>query len=475
MNDSAPPTATLLSLTAPTRRESRTTAPEPGFAEKLDAAERPVETNRPPQSSSDDAPPATEPPVETHTATTKSTETSESDKKTPPEEPVSEDDLLVVSVAVETLVLETPPDAQLPAEASTSLDVSIENPIEVTAPDATLDPTLGSANPLAAALLVEGEAGTPQLDTLGVADDASIDPLAQLTTDTTDAALATSVAQSTASLQDEAASEGEGDVTQPSFGTETTGSAADTEANPNSIELSSQGLTERSELTTTNKEANSTDAETPSPERAGPLPQSTVSSTVETATDLAEPTTDRSAPPTVGTATETRAATANAAAEKAAIESTPTVDPSRFVSRVARAFGLAQERGGPIEIRLSPPELGSLQVRIEMKEGVMTASLDVETPAARNALLDNLPALRDRLEQQQIRLEKFDVDVRDDSGQRGDDWQPRGNSDGRPDERAERRQPNPNASTDRTTKSEETEPRTVSTIDFGDDAINVVA
>lgn len=472
MNDSAPPTATLLSLTAPTRRESRTAAPEPGFAEKLDAAERPAETRRP-KPSSDDDPTVTEPTAETNTTTTKSTETSESEKEkeTPPEEPVSEDDLLVVSVAVETLVLETPPDVQLPAEASTSLDVSIENPIEFTAPDATL----GSANPLTSALLVEGEAGTPQLDTLGVADDASIDPLAQLTTDTTDAALATSVAKSTASLQDEAASEGEGDATPPSFGTETTGSTADTEANLTSIELSSQSLAEGSKLTTTNEETNSTDAETPSPERTEPLPQPTVSSTVETTADLVEPTTDRSASPTVGTATETRAATANAAAEKAAIESTPTVDPSRFVSRVARAFGLAQERGGPIEIRLSPPELGSLQVRIEMKEGVMTASLDVETPAARNALLDNLPALRDRLEQQQIRLEKFDVDVRDDSGQRGDDWQPRGDSDGRPDERAERRQPNPNASTDRTTKSEVTEPRTVSTIDFGDDVINVVA
>ncbi|CAN0353491.1 unnamed protein product, partial [Ectocarpus sp. 4 AP-2014] len=44
-------------------------------------------------------------------------------------------------------------------------------------------------------------------------------------------------------------------------------------------------------------------------------------------------------------------------------EALPAVDPARFVTRVARAFDMAQERGGgPIEIRLSPPELGSLQV-----------------------------------------------------------------------------------------------------------------
>ena len=94
----------------------------------------------------------------------------------------------------------------------------------------------------------------------------------------------------------------------------------------------------------------------------------------------------------------------------------PAVDPSRFVSRVARAFEAAQQRGGgPIEIRLSPPELGAMQVRIELREGVLTASIETDTQAARNALLDNLPALRDRLAEQSIQIEKFDVDVRDEN------------------------------------------------------------
>ncbi|TWT86517.1 Flagellar hook-length control protein FliK [Pseudobythopirellula maris] len=109
------------------------------------------------------------------------------------------------------------------------------------------------------------------------------------------------------------------------------------------------------------------------------------------------------------------AADAPAPAPAAAENGGPTVDSARFVTRVTRAFEAAQQRGGgPIEIRLSPPELGALQIKLEVREGILTASLETETQAARNALLDNLPALRERLAEQQIRIEKFDVDVRED-------------------------------------------------------------
>jgi flagellar hook-length control protein FliK len=90
------------------------------------------------------------------------------------------------------------------------------------------------------------------------------------------------------------------------------------------------------------------------------------------------------------------------------------VDTARFVGRVARAFHTAQERGGTLQLRLSPPELGAMRIELLVKDGVLTASLETETPAARRVLLDNLPSLRDRLAEQNIRIEKFDVDVRRD-------------------------------------------------------------
>lgn len=97
----------------------------------------------------------------------------------------------------------------------------------------------------------------------------------------------------------------------------------------------------------------------------------------------------------------------------------PQVDVARFVGRVSKAFQTAQQRGGTLQLRLSPPELGALRLELMVKDGAMTAALQTETDAARRVLLDHLPALRDRLAEQNIRIERFDVDVRreDNGGQ----------------------------------------------------------
>lgn len=93
----------------------------------------------------------------------------------------------------------------------------------------------------------------------------------------------------------------------------------------------------------------------------------------------------------------------------------PVVDVNRFIGRVAKAFHTANERGGALQIRLSPPELGSLRLELTIHDGVMSAALETETVLARRVLLDHLPALRERLAEQNIRIERFDVDVREQS------------------------------------------------------------
>jgi flagellar hook-length control protein FliK len=87
------------------------------------------------------------------------------------------------------------------------------------------------------------------------------------------------------------------------------------------------------------------------------------------------------------------------------------IDATRLLSRVARAFAAAQERDGEITLRLSPPELGSLRLDIRVQDGALVARLQTETDAARAAILDNLPALRERLNEQGVRIERFDVDL----------------------------------------------------------------
>lgn len=96
-------------------------------------------------------------------------------------------------------------------------------------------------------------------------------------------------------------------------------------------------------------------------------------------------------------------------------EAAPQVDPARFISRVSRAIQTAHERGGPLQLRLSPPELGSMRIELSLNQGTLTATVETDNLSAKQVLLDNLPALRDRLADQNIKVERFDVDVRRDS------------------------------------------------------------
>jgi flagellar hook-length control protein FliK len=96
-------------------------------------------------------------------------------------------------------------------------------------------------------------------------------------------------------------------------------------------------------------------------------------------------------------------------------ETRPQVDGARFMQRVERAFAAMSEGGGTIRLKLSPPELGSVRVEITVSKGAMKARLETETKEAKNLLLENLPALRERLAQQNVKIQKFDVDLRDPS------------------------------------------------------------
>lgn len=82
----------------------------------------------------------------------------------------------------------------------------------------------------------------------------------------------------------------------------------------------------------------------------------------------------------------------------------------RFVQRVARAFESMGDRNGTIRLALHPAELGSLKLHLSVRNGTMEARVEVETENARNLLVENLPALRERLADQNIKVERFDVE-----------------------------------------------------------------
>jgi flagellar hook-length control protein FliK len=151
----------------------------------------------------------------------------------------------------------------------------------------------------------------------------------------------------------------------------------------------------------------------------------TAITTADAASSVAAAAADPNTPPADAVA---RASASGNAAEAAGASDTPTtagtadaeaaeqgrqVDRVRFAQRVSRAFEALGDRGGSLRLRLSPPELGNLRLEVTVQQGVMTARLETETPAARNLLLESLPGLRDRLAQQDIRVERFDVELMD--------------------------------------------------------------
>ncbi len=90
---------------------------------------------------------------------------------------------------------------------------------------------------------------------------------------------------------------------------------------------------------------------------------------------------------------------------------TSAADRVRLVQRVARAVEAARP-DGEIRLRLRPPELGAVQLRMKMEDGALLAHIETETAQAQSLLTEHLPELRERLAELDIRVERFEVEWR---------------------------------------------------------------
>ncbi len=83
----------------------------------------------------------------------------------------------------------------------------------------------------------------------------------------------------------------------------------------------------------------------------------------------------------------------------------------RLVQRVLRGFEQLANGDGQVKLRLHPPQLGSLQMTLRVEGSQMSAKLEVENALARDALIDNLPQLRQKLSEQGVNIETFEVTI----------------------------------------------------------------
>jgi flagellar hook-length control protein FliK len=127
-----------------------------------------------------------------------------------------------------------------------------------------------------------------------------------------------------------------------------------------------------------------------------------------------------STPPSAGAVSVTNnisGSTSTAASRETTGSSRANLTPyqeSRLVQRVLRGIEQLGNGGGQVRIRLHPPELGTLQMTLKFEATQVTAQFEVESRVARDALLGNSQVLKDRLKEQGLEVQKFEVEVRSD-------------------------------------------------------------
>jgi len=90
----------------------------------------------------------------------------------------------------------------------------------------------------------------------------------------------------------------------------------------------------------------------------------------------------------------------------------PEADASRVTDRVVKSLHtMAANRGGTVTLRLTPPDLGTLRIQVNMSGGGVTATFEASTAAVGRALEANTASLRHALESQGLTVERINVQV----------------------------------------------------------------
>jgi flagellar hook-length control protein FliK len=112
-------------------------------------------------------------------------------------------------------------------------------------------------------------------------------------------------------------------------------------------------------------------------------------------------------------------------------ESSPTAQPmiaqnaqERFeqqnVDRMVQSVrAMTQQRGGEMQLKLDPPELGVLQVSVKMADGQLSATFTAETQQAAQSLSHSLQQLKNSLENAGISVDRIQVKQSSDSNSSG--------------------------------------------------------
>jgi hypothetical protein len=92
--------------------------------------------------------------------------------------------------------------------------------------------------------------------------------------------------------------------------------------------------------------------------------------------------------------------------------------PYYVVNQVARQISLSAQRGeNHIRLQLRPPQLGAVQIDMDMKDSVLKIGMTTEHNSVKEILVSNIQELRDTLAQHGVKPERIDVQVNYNLGQ----------------------------------------------------------
>lgn len=93
-------------------------------------------------------------------------------------------------------------------------------------------------------------------------------------------------------------------------------------------------------------------------------------------------------------------------------EADPTGNSDANVERILRFVRTRIGKGHSVAtLRLDPPELGTVRLRMELRDSDLSLSIDTQSDAARRLLTEHLDALRRNLEASGIHLDRVDISV----------------------------------------------------------------
>jgi len=127
-------------------------------------------------------------------------------------------------------------------------------------------------------------------------------------------------------------------------------------------------------------------------------------------------------------ATEEKAIVSNSAREGRIARAAPLPEtstgyeskpvPLYIVDQVGKQISLALQRGdGHIRLRLKPPELGSIQISMNIKDNTLKVGMITESHSVKELLVSHVPELRHSLLEQGIRVDRIDIQISYDLGQ----------------------------------------------------------